>query len=131
MDDLRPRSTWESPGFFSAVANGYDPDRPNILRQAQHILHFLIVERPHETGSQTLVHHREQDEHRDKGPVDDAEETDSSLPISSCRAPYVRDDDDDQRSLGDKHLMKGSVCQILLYPPVTHHDELLWLCVPS
>jgi hypothetical protein len=33
--------------------------------------------------------------------------------------------------LGYEHLIKGGVCQILFHPPVMHHDELLWLCVPS
>jgi hypothetical protein len=131
MDNLLPRSAPELPRSFSAVTYGDDPNRADFLRQAQDFLHFLIVERAHKTCAQALVYHHKQDKHRDEGPVDDAEETDSSLPISTCRAPYVRDDDYDQWSLGDEHLIKGSVCQIRFHPPVMHHNELLWLRVPS
>src|SRR5215208_1737811 len=106
MDDVRPGSTWESPWCF-------------------------IAERAHKTCAQALVYHRKQDKHRDESPVDNAEETDSSLPISTCRTPYVRDDDDNQWSLGDKHLIKGGPRQIMFHSLITHHDELLWLCVPS
>src|SRR5215208_1720189 len=131
MDNLLSRSAPELPRSFSAVTYGDDPNRADFLRQAQDFLHFLIVERSHKTCAQALLYYRKQDKHRDEGPVDDAEQTDPSLPISTCRTPYVRDDDDDQWSLGDEHLIKSGVCQILFHPPVMHHDELLWLCVPS
>src|SRR5215212_7985526 len=131
MDNLLPGSAPELPRSFSAVTYGDYPYRADFLRQAQHFLHLLIVERAHKTCAQALLYHRKQDKHRDEGPVDNAEETDSSLPISTCRTPYVRDDDDNQWSLGDEHLIKGGVCQILFHPPVMHHDELLWLCMPS
>src|ERR671916_2776556 len=79
VDDLRPGSAWKLPrSFFGAVPYGDDPNRANVRRQAQDFLHFLVVERPHETGTQTLIHHRKQYEHRDEGTVDDAEETDAS-----------------------------------------------------
>src|SRR5918911_1678667 len=103
MDNLLPRSAPELPRSFSAVTYGDDPNRAHFLRQAQDFLHLLIVERAHKTCAQALLYHRKQDKHRHEGPVDDAEETDSSLPISTCRTPYVRDDDYDQWSLGDEH----------------------------
>src|SRR5215208_5975367 len=131
MDNLPPGSAPELPRSFSAVTYGDDPNRAHFLRQAQDFLHLLIIERAHKTCAQAFVYHRKQDKHRHEGPVDDAEETHSSLPISTYRTPYVRDDDDNQWSLGDEHLIKGGVCQILFRPPVMHHDELLWLCVPS
>src|ERR671912_2196458 len=131
MDNLLPGSAPELPRSFSAVTYGDDPNRADFLRQAQDFLHFLIVERTHKTCAQALLYHCKQDNHRHESPVDDAEETDSSLPISTCRTPYVRDDDDNQWSLGDEHLIKGGVCQIMFHSLITHHDELLWLCVPS
>src|SRR5688500_7852870 len=131
MDNLLPGSAPELPRSFSTVTYGDDPNRADFLRQAQHFLHLLIVERAHKTCAQALLYHRKQDKHRDESPVDDAEETDSSLPISTRRAPYVRDDDDNQWSLGDEHLIKGGPRQIMFHSLITHHDELLWLCVPS
>ena len=47
------------------------------------MLHFPIVERCNEAGAQTLVHHRQQYEHRNEGSVDDAIEVDP-------RSPYRR-----------------------------------------
>jgi hypothetical protein len=131
MDNLLPGSALELPWSFSAVTYGDDPNRAHFLRQVQDFLHFLIIEGPHEAGPQSLVHYREQDKHRNESPVDDAEETDSSLPISTCRTPYVRDNHDNQWSLGDEHLTKGGPRQIMFHSLITHHDELLWLCVPS
>ena len=131
MDNLLPGSAPELPRSFSTVTYGDDPNRADFLRQAQHFLHFLIVERAHKTCAQALLYHRKQDKHRNESPVDDAEETDSSLPISTCRAPYVRDDDDNQWSSGDEHLIKSSPRQIMFHSLITHHDEFLWLCVPS
>src|SRR5215213_10397331 len=129
MYDLCPGAGREPPWCFSAVTYGDDPNRADVLRQAQDFLHFLIVERAHKTCAQALLYHRKQDKHRDESPVDDAEETDSSLPISTCRAPYVRDDGDNQWSLGDEHLIKGGPRQIMFHSLIPYHDELLWLCV--
>jgi hypothetical protein len=131
MDNLLPGSAPELPRSFSAVTYRDYPNRAHLLGQAQEFLHFLIVERAHKTCAQALLYHRKQDKHHDESPVDDAEETDSSLPISTCRAPDVRDDDDNHWSLSDEHLIKGGVCQIFFHPLVMHHDELLWLCVPG
>src|SRR4028118_620822 len=55
------------------------------------MLHFPIVERCNEAGAQTLVHHRQQYEHRNEGFVDDAVEVDPPLPVPSCRTSGVRD----------------------------------------
>jgi hypothetical protein len=131
MDNLLPRSAPELPRSFSAVTYGDDPNRADFLRQAQDFLHFLIVERAHKTCAQALLYHRKQDKHRHEGPVDDAEQTDSSLPISTCRTPYVRDYDDNQWSMGHEHLIKGGPRQIMFHSLITHQDELLWLCMPS
>lgn len=60
MDDLPFGSVRELPrSFFGALTDRDKPDGANLLRQAQYVLHFLIVERSDETGAQTLVHYRE------------------------------------------------------------------------
>src|SRR5215216_5732038 len=125
MDYLRSGPAWELPRCFGAVADGDDPDGTNVRWQAQHFLHFAVVERPDETGTQALVYHRKQDKHRDEGSVDDAEETDTPLPVPSCRPSYVRDDDDDQRGSGDEHLLERGPRQVLFRLLVAHHDEFL------
>src|SRR5215211_4040696 len=131
MDDLHFESARKLPRSFSAVTNRDDPYGANLRRQAQDVLHLLIVERPDKAGSQTLVHHRKKDEHRGEAAVGNAEKVDAPLPVASCRPPGIRDDYYDQRSLGDEHLLKRSLRQVLFHPLVSYDDEFLRFGVPG
>src|SRR5919199_5699274 len=125
MDDLCLRSARKLPQSFSTITDGDDPDGTNVLRQAQNVLHFLIIERPNKAGAQALVHYCEQDEHRGEAAIDDAEKVDASLSVPLRRPSGIRDDDDDQRSLGDAHLLERGLRQSLFHLLVMHYDEFL------
>jgi len=125
VDDLRFGSARELLWPFNAVTDRDNPDGANASRQAQDVSHFLIVECSDETGAQTLVYHREQDEHSGEAAVDDAVEIDASLSVPWSGPTGIRDDHNNQRSLSDVHLAKGGPRQRLFYPLVAHHDKFL------
>src|SRR5829696_6884074 len=50
MDDLRFGLARKLPRSFRAIADRDDPYRANLRRQAQDVLHLLIVERPDKEG---------------------------------------------------------------------------------